>query len=302
MTALPKSNIKAYFQTGDLPTQSNFSDLVDSYQNASTALNAIIAASAGANQIIYFTSGSAASPTNLGIFGKAFIAASTTAAAFNQLGATAIGTQLFTAATTAAAQAPLGLGTAALQNTGTSGNNIPLLNTGNTWSADQIFTPETKVTLGGGTDTAKLGGIEFISTNQTGNNGGSEYTMMSYTIPASSFNVNGQVLEFESAGLNSNNGNVKQLNFYFGGTKIFVRDMTVNAANQWFIKGKVIRSGSSQQIYSIEVMTDGTTVVAPIYGNSTETDTSAILFKCTVSAAGNTDVIQRYMVLKFNNN
>lgn len=45
-----------------------------------------------------------------------------------------------TGATTAtAARTALGLGTAATRNTGTSGTAIPLLNTANTWSANQVF-------------------------------------------------------------------------------------------------------------------------------------------------------------------
>lgn len=41
MTALPKSAIKAYFQTGDKPTASNFSDLVDSYADVGSVLTVL---------------------------------------------------------------------------------------------------------------------------------------------------------------------------------------------------------------------------------------------------------------------
>ena len=37
MTALPKSTIKSYFQTGDRPTQAQFTDLIDSYADVSAA-------------------------------------------------------------------------------------------------------------------------------------------------------------------------------------------------------------------------------------------------------------------------
>jgi hypothetical protein len=53
------------------------------------------------------------------------------------LGATTVGSNLFTATDASAARGFLSLGTAATQNTGTSGANVPLLNGANTWGAAQ---------------------------------------------------------------------------------------------------------------------------------------------------------------------
>jgi hypothetical protein len=53
---------------------------------------------------------------------------------------TANGFSLISAANYAAMRTLLGLGSAALQNTGTSGANVPLLNGANTWSTTQTFT------------------------------------------------------------------------------------------------------------------------------------------------------------------
>lgn len=47
MTAQPKSVIKTYFESGDRPTQSQFSDLIDSYQDTSPALTVLSSASTG---------------------------------------------------------------------------------------------------------------------------------------------------------------------------------------------------------------------------------------------------------------
>ena len=41
MTARAKSAIKAFFETGDVPTQTQFADLIDSYQDVSALLTAI---------------------------------------------------------------------------------------------------------------------------------------------------------------------------------------------------------------------------------------------------------------------
>ncbi|MFA9205005.1 MAG: hypothetical protein ACEQSH_00970 [Bacteroidia bacterium] len=54
----------------------------------------------------------------------------------------------------------VGLGTAALQNTGTSGANVPLLNGANSWSAQNTFT--TSVIASGG------GGIGYVFDRTTG--------------------------------------------------------------------------------------------------------------------------------------
>lgn len=71
-----------------------------------------------------------------------------------------------------------GLGTAATKNTGTSGNNVPLLDGANTWSAVQTYTANTPIVLqsdqaafhfkeGGGSDRFLLGIRSDISGNDT---------------------------------------------------------------------------------------------------------------------------------------
>lgn len=47
MTAQTKTTIKSYFETGDQPTQSQFSDFIDSYQDANILLSTITSASTG---------------------------------------------------------------------------------------------------------------------------------------------------------------------------------------------------------------------------------------------------------------
>ncbi len=55
------------------------------------------------------------------------------------LGSTTIGDALFITASAAAARTTLGLGTAAVANTGVSGHNLPFLDGANAWSAGQQF-------------------------------------------------------------------------------------------------------------------------------------------------------------------
>jgi len=135
MTAQTKTVIKSYFQRGDKPTEAQFIDLIDSYQdvggNAGFITQLITLASAGSTGIPYVDSLSSARYVSAGTAGLGvlravttvaaqqalgagtvgiqILQASTTAAAVNQLGASTVGNQVFSAVTTAAAQAVLGI-------------------------------------------------------------------------------------------------------------------------------------------------------------------------------------------------
>lgn len=134
MTVLPKQLVKNKFLTGDKPTQGDYGDLIDSYQDYSDVLNAIaVSASAGGTGIPKILSASAATLIPIGVVGEQILAAQTTAQATNiivgslggtvglqllatnttvqaqdVLGATVVGKSVFNAASTAAAQSSLG--------------------------------------------------------------------------------------------------------------------------------------------------------------------------------------------------
>lgn len=63
------------------------------------------------------------------------------AGAAEEIACTAAGRALIDDADAPAQRTTLGLGTAAVKNTGASGDAVPLLNTVNTWSATQVFQP-----------------------------------------------------------------------------------------------------------------------------------------------------------------
>lgn len=86
-------------------------------------------------------------------------------AAFVSLGSGNWRCLFFERTTAASERSDLGLGTAATQNTGTSGANVPLLNGTNTWSAGQTFS--TTATFGNasiGVQVSSSGGIEIYAT------------------------------------------------------------------------------------------------------------------------------------------
>lgn len=61
MTAQSKTVIKSYFETGDRPTQSQFVDLIDSYQNASDLLTNIVSAATTGTGLVRVVNASAIS-------------------------------------------------------------------------------------------------------------------------------------------------------------------------------------------------------------------------------------------------
>lgn len=96
MTVQSKSVIKSYFETGDRPTQQQFIDFIDSYQDSNTNLTLIASAS-------------------VGVQGLKILGTATTAAAQQALGASSIGINVFQAITTAVAQQSIGGGTVGRQ-------------------------------------------------------------------------------------------------------------------------------------------------------------------------------------------
>lgn len=87
MTQRSKSAIKALFQTGDKPSQTDFGDFIDSYLDSDPTLAAIgSAVQAGQIGIIRVTGTAGVSWQELGAFGIKLVSAATTAVAYTALG------------------------------------------------------------------------------------------------------------------------------------------------------------------------------------------------------------------------
>lgn len=102
--------------------------------------------------------------TSASAYALTLLVLSTAAAWRTALGSTTVGDAVFTAASAAAARTTLGLGTAAVANTGTSGANVPLLNAANTHSALLTATAGLTVTTNGIQSGAPTGGDKGAGT------------------------------------------------------------------------------------------------------------------------------------------
>lgn len=112
MSVQGKTTVKSYFETGDKPTQAQFGDLIDSYQDYSDILYAIVTATqAGQTGIVEIKGSAEVSTLPTGAIGRAVIAAANVTAAASALGFSNVGREIVYALTTAAAQQRIGGGT-----------------------------------------------------------------------------------------------------------------------------------------------------------------------------------------------
>lgn len=180
-----------------LQTANNLSDIA----NPSIARANIIAAKSGANSDIASLSG-LTTPLSVSQGGTG---ASTTVGAITALGGMQAANNLSDVASVSTSRTNLGLGTAATQNTGTSGATVPLLNGANTWSAAQVIQSTATATgyVRSVTTTPTTGQIGELLTNTT--NGvsvvsGTPVTITSVPVTAGVYEVQGTIAFLEGSG------------------------------------------------------------------------------------------------------
>lgn len=155
---------------------------------------------------------------------------------------------------------------------------------------------------------AALGGDLKTDLTTTGNVGGSEDTLISYTVKGGVLGVNGTYLEFDCWGYFTNNANAKDLSIYFGATKIFDSTALVLNGIAWRGHGKVVRRTATTQEATCEFTIGGTLLGAVTTTTTTqsapaETLASDVVFKVTGTDSGITpadnSIVQTAQVLRW---
>lgn len=162
-----------------------------------------------------------------------------------------------------------------------------------------------EVPAGGGTAVARPGGTINVNFTDVGNVGTGEDDLMTYSLPASSFNGTNQVIRVRAHGTVAANTNSKTVRFYFGAGNTSLFTTSSSTDQGWDCEAYIIRTGSSTQegngyatVYSSSA---GTTLHTRFNANFTATDTSAITIKFTADATADNDVVQESMIIEFLN-
>jgi len=132
------------------------------------------------------------------------------------------------------------------------------------------------VSIGGGTETAKLGGVIHIDATHAATIADTNLTtLVTYSLPANTLNTDGQSLRLTAWGQNAANGNTKNYFLTFGGDTVASRG-TSNSGTGWRLEAVLTRVGANSYDYS-GLSIDGTSMTAGVPANASETMTAAIV-------------------------
>lgn len=160
-----------------------------------------------------------------------------------------------------------------------------------------------KSTAGTGTGQPVMVGTLSVNTTSVGNVGAGTDDLMTYSLPANSLSASGKGVRITVWGRCANNANAKTVVLMFGATSVTIPVRT-SVDHAWRATCTVIRTGANTQLLTADVQ--GSTVnltTAADTGVSeytpTETDTAAIVIKCTGAGTSNNDIVQKGMIVEF---
>lgn len=127
---------------------------------------------------------------------------------------------------------------------------------------------------------AFLGSNVQASTTGVGNGvDTTEDVLYTFSLPANSLTVTGQVIEVSASGTLANNGNNKTVKLYFG-SQVYSLGLVTTANVVWTAKLTITRTGSNAQLILGEGMINATPIARALLTGA-ETDTAAIVIKVT---------------------
>ena len=157
--------------------------------------------------------------------------------------------------------------------------------------------------LGTGGARGGLGGVLDANGVSVANIGTADIALISYTMPANSFNRTGQVIHYFYRGIGANNADSKTVNIRFGSQLMVAELLTANADTHWWGDAWIIRTGANTQRFQAnfhqENLSGGAITDAQDSGASTVTDTSDIDIRVTATSTANSNVTQTFGIVLF---
>ena len=153
--------------------------------------------------------------------------------------------------------------------------------------------------IGTGTAAPVAGGVLTLISTAVGNVDAGTDDLITYSLPASSLVAAGRGIRIKAWGTTANNANAKTLTLDFGSQVISTQAMTVNEANVWEMTAVVARTGAStQDIFARLDQLTGTALRKGTITAGTQTETGAIVIKCTGTATTTNDIVCEGMLIE----
>lgn len=157
---------------------------------------------------------------------------------------------------------------------------------------------------GAGTETFRPAGVINADTTLGATTAvTTEETLITYTFPANSLDVNGKAIRIRASGITAANANVKTVRLYFGTTVLISNDITTTPNNQsWYFEATVIRTAATTQ----KCVAHGSVATAnqtTTYQGSGQTLTSTVTIKVTGQngTATAADITAQFLHVEFLN-
>ena len=171
-------------------------------------------------------------------------------------------------------------------------------------------TPSTKLEVAGvvsskmGTSTSvsALNGTANVNNTAVGNVLTGEDDLITYSLPTNALTSNQKGIRITAWGTAANNANAKTLKVYFGTQIILTTSLTVSQVDTWRVAGTVWRTSLNNQDWECSLIQAGTASLIDVEnGTAIQTETSAIIIKCTGEATATDDIIMEGMIIEYLN-
>ena len=146
-----------------------------------------------------------------------------------------------------------------------------------------------------------MGRIVSLFTDAGNAAGGGTTDLQTHTVLARVLNQSlllGRTIRIKAWGRTANNANVKTVTLNFGSQVVMTAVLNASEDGRWRIDCEVIKTGANTQRIFAELLQSPTVGVTQTPTAGTQTDTAAIIVKCTGASALLNDIVQEGMIIE----